>query len=136
MRILLIDDDKDDQSLFCEALAQISTDIVCELADSGVHGLELLNSAKTLPDIIFLDINMPLMDGRETLTVIRSKQRLQNIPVVMYSTSIASSEVSWFEKMNAAYITKPNDFTHLTQLLSDHLKKAVLTKRNYTITQR
>lgn len=121
MRILLIDDDKDDQALFCDAIAQLSADLICDLANNGIEGLQYLQTTRTLPDVIFLDINMPMMDGRETLKIIRGTPRINHIPVVMYSTSIAPDELGHFTRLNAACVTKPNNFNNLASLLSEQL---------------
>ena len=135
MKILLIDDDKDDQTLFCEAISQISEAIVCALTNNGVEGLEYLRSSDILPDLVFLDINMPLLDGRETLAIIRATEEFRSIPVVMYSTSVAEKEIPWFEAMDAKWIIKPSDFNTLTHLLADHLMLRPIDEQNHTLTK-
>jgi CheY-like chemotaxis protein len=126
MRILLIDDDQDDQTLFLEAVNQISGSVVCDIADSGQKGLELLESCIELPDILFLDINMPMMDGRETLTALRQTRRFDNMTVIMYSTSNSQADISWFHKMKVRYMVKPNNFPTLIGMLTRELKELAL----------
>jgi len=133
MRILLIDDDKDDQGLFCEAVKQVSDEIICDTADNGIEGLELLDSYERLPAVVFLDINMPLMDGRETLKIIRSTPKLKDLPVVMYSTSNDVDEVARFRGMKAKYAVKPTSFQSLVQLLTKELAALQLIKENLLV---
>jgi len=133
MRILLIDDDKDDQEIFRDAVSEISGDISCFTADNGQVGLEFLRTCIELPDVIFLDINMPLMDGMETHKHIRTNPNLKNIKVVMYSTSSAHYEIAWFNKMETPYITKPSNFRQLVDLLKEHLTDIIITERNQAV---
>lgn len=121
MRILLIDDDKDDQALFREAVSDIAPDVECSFADNGIAGLRLLQSDRPLPDLLFLDVNMPLMDGRETLRLIRKDPRFQSLSIIMYSTSNSSRDVEWFFQMNTRYIVKPTCFEKLKAILREEL---------------
>ncbi|HEY0652937.1 MAG TPA: response regulator [Chryseosolibacter sp.] len=118
MRILLIDDDKDDQLLFVDAVTLISDEIICNTADDGQQGLEFLAHADPLPDLVFLDINMPRVDGRQTLQAIRSNPRLRALPVIIYSTSCSKLDIRWARDMSADYLTKPNDFLELVSALT------------------
>lgn len=117
MRILLIDDDKDDQAIFCEAVKVIAPHAHCDLADNGKEGLRLLNSYGTLPDVIFLDINMPIMDGRQTLKSIKQTPEFKSLPVVMYSTSSNQLEIDAFRLMGAQYLVKATSFDDLVRSL-------------------
>lgn len=121
MRILLIDDDKDDQTLFRDALNYISSSFECRVADNGFEGLQHLKSTEVLPDLIFLDVNMPLMDGRETLEAMRNDPMLTGLPVVIYSTSNSERDISWFVERDARYVVKPNNFEQLVATLVDLL---------------
>lgn len=119
MRILIIDDDQDDQVLFCEAVDAIDHEIACQTADDGVAGLRLLlTNTDQAPDIIFLDVNMPMMDGRETLTAIRKHPELAQVPVIIYSTSSSEVDQRWFRQMQVRYLVKPNDFRSIVSMLS------------------
>ena len=121
MHILLIDDDLDDQILFREAAQQISSTIEVALASNGVEGLDYLTLEHVLPALVFLDINMPLMDGHEVIKVIRSTPRLKALDVIIYTTSNMASEKAHFESMDARFVTKPTDFTLLIKLLRREL---------------
>jgi CheY-like chemotaxis protein len=118
MRILLIDDDEDDQTLFCEAVKIISPDIQCDVASNGLEGITKLKGYTELPLMVFLDVNMPILDGRETFKIIKATPRFNLLPVTIYSTSNSQEEVQKFLMMGAGYITKPNSFEELVKILS------------------
>ena len=83
--ILLVDDDPDDQFIFNSALKVVDRSILLSIAKDGVYAFEKLQLVK--PDLIFLDINMPRMNGFEFLTKLRTLSHYNQIPVVVYSTS-------------------------------------------------
>jgi DNA-binding response OmpR family regulator len=85
--IFLIEDDEDDQEIFLLALKKIDTNIECRVARDGVEGLKALADRSFLPDFIFVDINMPKINGIDCLVGIRRLDHLQNTKVIMYSTS-------------------------------------------------
>ena len=124
MTILLIDDDEDDQDIFKEAATLVLPDIQFLLAKDGKQALEVLEGCNgNLPDHIFLDVNMPKMDGKEFLKIVKSDPRFQKIPVVIYSTSKHRSELGEFFRLGASnYITKPSEFN----LLLTYLRSVLL----------
>ncbi|HXL57699.1 MAG TPA: response regulator [Chitinophagaceae bacterium] len=111
----LADDDADDQELFKEALSEIDKSIRCLTASSGEEALNKLKTdLKQLPDYIFLDLNMPRMNGLECLVEIKKTNTLKHIPVIIYSTSSAEKDVEETRKLGADYfITKPPGFKEL-----------------------
>lgn len=123
MTILLIDDDEDDQDIFKEAATLVVPDIQFLSAKDGEQALKVLEmSSPTLPDHIFLDVNMPRMDGKEFLRIVKADPRFQKIPVVIYSTSKHASELGEFFRMGASnYITKPSEFNLLLTYLKSVL---------------
>lgn len=130
LNILLVDDDNDDAELFCDGLIAADPDINCHAANNGKVALDLLKRID-LPELIFLDLNMPVMNGWECLKMLKSDDRYQNIPVLMYSTSSNQREVDMAEQSGAAgFITKPDDFKELKKILktvSDRLRAGTLT---------
>lgn len=126
MNILLIDDDKDDQTLFKEAVSIISPEIQCDVAGNGHEGLLKLNSYQVLPQLLFLDINMPIMDGRETLKILKSTPRLKSLQVFIYSTSNRQDEIELFLSMGVGFITKPNKFEELVHILRKRISETGL----------
>jgi CheY-like chemotaxis protein len=122
IRILLIDDDPDDQDIFMEAAAMVVPDIQCLVAKDGEQGLVTLESSSLLPDFIFLDINMPKMDGKEFLKRVKQHPVFMKIPVVIYSTSNHKSELGEYFMMGASnFITKPSEFSLLVTYLKSIL---------------
>lgn len=132
--ILLVDDDSDDQLLFREALAEVNDNVYCYTSRNGIEALEVLNSG-IAPDIIIMDVNMPMMNGMECLRELKRFGHLKNIPVIMYSTSCsASCQKECFDNGAAGYMEKPSDFLVLCSqiksiLISGHpaiLKSSVI----------
>jgi CheY-like chemotaxis protein len=87
--IFMIDDDADDQEVFSMIIEKVNPLVRCAFADDGVDALQKLKGLKPplLPALIFIDINMPRMDGIECLTKIKKLPDLIDVPVYMYSTS-------------------------------------------------
>jgi CheY-like chemotaxis protein len=116
---LLADDDADDKTLFCEALAEINPGIVCHTAADGKEALDILSEKQTRkPDIIFLDINMPIMDGWQCLGKLKQDNQHRNIPVIMYSTSSYQRDIDLALENGAfCFFTKPSDYRELRSIL-------------------
>jgi CheY-like chemotaxis protein len=121
MRILLIDDDLDDQAIFSDAVKSFDSSVHFYCANNGEEGLNRLKNSIVLPDAIFLDINMPVMNGKECLAEIKADKRLRNIKITMYSTSNAEVEKNVFKAMGADFMTKPTCFKELVKMLSEYL---------------
>ncbi|QJB31367.1 response regulator [Chitinophaga oryzae] len=116
--LLLVDDDTDDQELFKLALAELNHPVKCLTAGNGQEALDNLCTRAYQPDLIFLDLNMPLMNGIVFLKRIKDIDHLKNIPVIIYSTSDEPREISTARSMGAVdYITKPARFDELCRLL-------------------
>jgi CheY-like chemotaxis protein len=119
MLILYIDDDLDDFEIFTAALAEIDRGVTVIYAANGDEGFEVLNRKLiTLPDIIFLDINMPGIDGLTFLTELRADEKLKHIPVVVLSTSSNPREIRHAEQLSAKFITKHTEFGKLVEAIS------------------
>ena len=115
--ILLVDDDIDDASIFCEALLLIDPNIVCHCAADGVEALEILQKGEH-PNIIFLDINMPRMNGWEFLRKMKCIDDLKEIPVLVYSTSTLSDDINTAIDLGAlCFFAKPSRFSDLKNIL-------------------
>lgn len=119
MVILNVDDDAEDREFFCEALREIDSAITCLLADSGAKALSILQNHQPLPDYIFLDINMPLMDGKACLRHLKTIPELKQIPVIMYSTSTDTQEIRECYALGAEdFLIKPNNYEKLVNDLT------------------
>jgi DNA-binding response OmpR family regulator len=121
----LIDDDDDDQEIFSLALNNIDQAISCVTANDGIDALHKLNIDNTFtPDFIFLDLNMVRMNGLECLAEMKKIQRLQNIPIIIYSTSSEQKDISASKLLGAAdYIVKPPSMAQLEKRLEQVLRR-------------
>jgi len=127
--ILIVDDDPDDRFFFHKAVKEIDDSNTCREAQHGVEGLQLLRSVPQLPDFIFLDLNMPMMDGREFLTEVKKDDKLKNIPVIIYTTSSYQKDVELTALLGAAYfLTKPSDVFNLPVVISKAIEMAQLVQ--------
>ncbi|MBA3648545.1 MAG: response regulator [Chitinophagales bacterium] len=118
--ILIVDDDSDDQELFTEAVDEVNPEIKCISAVNGQDALEFLREQDgKLPDFIFLDLNMPRLNGKQCLAEIKRSKRFRNIPVIIYTTSKLDEDVKETKKLGAAYfLTKPSKFSDLKNAIS------------------
>ncbi len=121
--ILLADDDKDDRYFFDKALKEIEVSANLITVNDGEALMAYLSeNSEQLPDILFLDINMPGKNGLECLQGIQCNEKLKLLSVVMFSTSNDSQEISMLFKSGAhVYIHKPSDFSELKQVISHAL---------------
>jgi len=116
--ILLADDDSDDTEMFAEALTIINSNIIFHCAFNGSEALKILDELNEKPQLIFLDLNMPIMTGWECLKQLKEDDRYKQIPVIMISTSSHQKEMDMAAKLGAfCYFIKPSNFNELTQLL-------------------
>ncbi|MBA3828056.1 MAG: response regulator [Taibaiella sp.] len=119
-KILLIDDDEDDQLMFCDALNEINSSVECAVVNNGQAGLDYLYHNPPPPDIIFLDLNMPIMNGYECLTALKQQDSYKDIPVIIFSTSSSPVDIAKTKKLGAdVFITKPNDYDALRAKLGN-----------------
>ena len=117
-KFLLADDDVDDKEIFTEALAQIASDIQCHTAENGLELFEWLSKHPDKPDVIFLDINMPLMNGWESLKRLKDTSDYRGIPIIMYSTSSAIQDIQKAYQLGVSlFLTKPEDYNELREIL-------------------
>lgn len=91
--ILLVEDDEDDRLFFREAIRDVDEHIQLIMAGNGLEALQQLQTMPSHVDVVFMDINMPLLNGFECLQAIKQLQELDHIPVVMLSTSRSVSDV-------------------------------------------
>jgi len=114
--ILLIDDDEDEVIMLTDALKQVNMPYKCTWAKSGEQAVSQL--AYLTPDLIFLDINMPGMNGFECLAAIKQVLRLQGIPVVLHSSAMSEDyRRRGMELGAAACLAKPDTISDLMYLL-------------------
>lgn len=118
-RIYLADDDSDDRAFFRDALTEIPISTTIEEFSNGVDLMShLLKKENDIPDVIFLDLKMPMMNGFECLSDIRELDFLKEVPIVIYSTSFHQKDVDKLKEMGATlYLKKPSSFNQLKTLL-------------------
>ena len=117
--IFIVDDDEDDRELLTDALAESSfpKDKI-KIAVDGEDLLLKLNREECLPSLIFLDLNMPKRSGRDVLAALQSHEQFKQIPVLIFSTSDSSIDVSECYSLGCnAYIFKPSDYQSLLSLV-------------------
>jgi CheY-like chemotaxis protein len=119
-RILYVDDDADDRKFLSEAIKEVNPQVEVIEAENGLEALEYLDAIKTaqLPCLIVLDINMPLLDGKETFERIRKNSVFNAIPVVILSSSEKPGDKIFFNKQGADYFTKPTSISYLSTIAS------------------
>ncbi len=114
-KIMIVDDDEDDMEFFCEAVMEIDASLACVTATNGEDALQKLRKGKTqLPDLIFLDLNMPRMDGKTCLRELKKDNDLKNIPVIISTTSSHHRDVQETLQLGAVhFMTKPSTFDRM-----------------------
>lgn len=117
-KILLVDDDLDDQLFFVDAIKELESTIDCGIANNGLEALDHLDKVPPPPSIIFLDLNMPLMNGFECLAQLKKNHSYKEIPVIIFTTSNHPVDEERTLAMGAKmFFTKPSDFNALKNKL-------------------
>lgn len=132
--IFYADDDTDDLELVQDAFARFTNNVEVVTAKDGVQALSYLQSLNIqtpTPCLIILDINMPILNGRDVLKKIKELPHLLTVPVVLFSTSSSTLDQEFAKKYNAGFVTKPLDVSQMemiTELFIDHCSDEI--KRN------
>ena len=124
MNIVLADDDEDDRLLFDEAITEIDVKTKLSLFNDGKALMDYLVLPETvLPEIVFLDLNMPIKNGMQCLNEIRKHDKLKELCVAIYSTSSSEQDIeNTFVNGANVYINKPNSFSALKKAIDKVLK--------------
>jgi DNA-binding NtrC family response regulator len=127
--IYLVDDDEDDRLLFEESLREIDIPVTVQTFDNAYSFLKLMESTeKVVPHIVFLDLNMPLMNGEECLHKIRENVSWEGIKIIIYSTSMDIMKVEELKKAGANhYLKKPGSYDQLKRSLRDTIQRWTTT---------
>jgi CheY-like chemotaxis protein len=122
--IYLADDDEDDCSFFQDALQQICINSFLTIACDGRELMNILHIPPCpLPDVVFLDLNMPAKNGFECLKEIKSCNTLKKLPIIIFSTTLQEEAVNQVYKDGASYyIRKPDNFSNLKKVLKKVLE--------------
>jgi CheY-like chemotaxis protein len=121
INITLADDDEDDRLFFTDAFGELKINTKVNTFNDGVELMQYLNDENAvLPDVLFLDLNMPRKNGIECLLEIKKNERFNAIAIAIYSTSSSEEHIEeTFINGANIYIKKPNDFNTLKKILSD-----------------
>ena len=124
-KLLIVDDDEDDRNYFIEAVSEIDSSILCVTAKDGQQAMEMLtNENLALPNIIFLDLRMPKVNGRQCLARIKADNRLSEIPVIVYTTSAEVAEANSLQQFGAVrFVTKPGNTDEIYYVVSQALEE-------------
>lgn len=118
IQILLADDDAVDRELFSEALKSTRVKYKLEEVPGGEEVFTHLNATIEKPDLIILDLNMPVKDGRETLRELKANKNFKYIPVIILSTSNSHFDIRYSYDYGASlFLTKPHSFHDLVEML-------------------
>jgi CheY-like chemotaxis protein len=110
LNVFLIDDDDDDQFIFLAALKDVSPGSRCYISNNALEAFQHLHARAEVPDMLFLDLNMPLMNGFEFLLILKSDPRFSPIPVIIFSTSDNPEDLERAKELGALqFITKTSD---------------------------
>ena len=116
--VMLAEDDEEDVLLFNTVLSELDKDIIVKVATNGNFLMTFLNQAFPLPEMIFLDLNMPHKNGFECLTEIRGNEKWNSIKIVILSTSSQPQQIEAAYKGGAdLYLAKPVSYTQFKNVL-------------------
>ena len=124
--IIMAEDDEDDRLMIKEALDEAGVDSLVECAENGEELLDLLlarrsaaeASGREPPAFILLDLNMPKLDGRKTLHLIRADEKLKKIPIIVFTTSNTEEDIALAYEAGAnSFILKPSSFATMVDIM-------------------
>lgn len=121
IHIILADDDEDDILFFTDAFDELKINTKVNTFKDGEALMNYLNDEGALmPNVLFLDLNMPKKTGIECLTEIKTNSKMSDIAIAIYSTSASEEDIEKTFVLGAnIYIKKPNDFKKLKKILSE-----------------
>lgn len=120
IHIIIADDDQDDRLFFTDAFEELNMNTKVKTFNDGIELMDYLNGVETvLPNVLFLDLNMPKKDGIECLKEIKANSKMSDIAIAIYSTSASEEDIEETFVLGAnIYIIKPSSFKQLKKLLS------------------
>jgi CheY-like chemotaxis protein len=118
--ILFVEDDEDDRELITEAVNKVDEHVDTVFAENGLHAVNYLTGVKErseLPCLIVLDLNMPILDGKETYKKIKNELKLESIPVIIFTSSHNPHDKKMFSGLGVEYINKPMNFSNMNDII-------------------
>jgi len=125
--ILYAEDDFDDFESLKEALDQLTDQQLLLHAKNGEEAVQIVQTAAVLPSLIVLDLNMPVMDGKEVLQWLKENERFKHIPVMIFTTSSREEDVKLCQKHGCTFFRKPTlyrDLLHVAQTMLQMCEKS------------
>jgi CheY-like chemotaxis protein len=121
IHLILADDDEDDRFFFTDAFSELKINTKVNTFNDGVELMNYLNKEDALmPNVLFLDLNMPKKTGIECLIEIKANTKMSGIAIVIYSTSASEEDIEKTFVLGAnIYIKKPDSFKKLKKILSE-----------------
>lgn len=121
INVILADDDEDDRMFFSEAFEELKIKTNVSTFNDGVYLMDYLNTdSAVLPQVLFLDLNMPRKSGMDCLKELRANTKFKDVAIAIYSTSSSEEDIENTFVLGAnIYIKKPSDFKSLKKILSD-----------------
>lgn len=119
--VLIADDDQDDIEMLTAALKEAASDLEVLVASDGKSVLEQLKKflepgAGIPPCVLVIDMNMPRMDGRETVVAIKGNEHLKNLPILLFSTAKNKTDEMFAEKWGVRFFQKPDTVQGLSEV--------------------
>ena len=122
--ILIVDDDTDDHFFLRKAINKVIPQAIVESVYDGEEALQYLNNCTAMPNLIFLDLNMRKLSGRETMKIIKENKNLSHVPVVVLTTSRNSAEKKEMLELGAAgFYSKPHHSKNLVDIVEEVREK-------------
>jgi CheY-like chemotaxis protein len=129
--VLYADDDADDLELVRDAFSRYANNVEIVAVKDGSRALSYLQNLTEddpTPCLIILDINMPMLNGKDVLIRLRQMKRFESVPVVLFSTSSQPQDAQFAQKYDAGFITKPLDYgqmQYITEQFIDHCTEEI-----------
>ena len=123
-KVLLVEDDEDDKELIKLAFEEVTAEHSLHIANNGQEALDYLMclQEKDLPCLIVLDLNMPILNGIQTLEALNEVQKFQNIPKVIFTTSDSDEDkVRCLSKGASDYMVKPSNMKEIVKTVENML---------------
>ena len=129
--ILYAEDDNDDFDAVREALEQLTDHYELKHVKNGVEAVEYLQHANEMPGLIVLDLNMPVMDGKEVLGWLKLQESFKDIPVMVFTTSSREDDIRLCQKYHCTFFRKPTLYRDLLHIVQTMLQMCVKTNQIY-----
>jgi CheY-like chemotaxis protein len=126
-KVLFVDDDPDDLQLIQEVIEEMRAGFIATEARNGQEALAYLGTLDKdqLPCLIVLDMNMPILDGKQTVSIIKSIPAFQQIPVIIFTTSTRETDILFFEEHGVKMITKPCSYKEMQSAIHKLLEVSI-----------